>query len=189
MFILASKSPRRTELLQSIGCKFRTIVSRAEELSGDAQNPKDLAIANATFKAKTVAKEYPDLPVLGADTIVTLDGHIHYKPHDAEDARRMLRTLAGKTHEVITGIAIVKNDELYTSAEVTQVMFDDMTDDEIAAYVATGEPMDKSGSYALQGGAGAFIRGINGSYSNVVGLPLCALKHLARKAAVDLWAE
>ena len=171
MFILASKSPRRTELLQTAKCNFRTEPSDAEEFTGDA-DPQEIAVANARLKA--------------AAAIVALDGHIHYKPKDAADARRMLRTLAGRTHEVITGIAFVKDGECFTHAEVTRVTFDDMTDEEIAAYVATGEPMDKSGSYALQGGAGIYIKKIDGSYSNVVGLPLNAVKKLAKQTGVNL---
>ena len=187
MFILASKSPRRTELLQTAGCRFRTVVSDAEEYGGDAADPKELAVLNARLKAAAVAKDFPGEFVLGADTIVALNGHIHYKPKDAADARQMLRTLSGNTHEVITGIAFVRDEEFFTAAEVTKVTFDDMTDEEIAAYVATGEPMDKSGSYALQGGAGIFIKKIDGSYSNVVGLPLNAVKKLAAKADVELF--
>ena len=186
MFILASKSPRRTELLQTAKCRFRTEPGDAEEFAGDA-DPIEIAVANARLKATAVAQKFPGEFVLGADTIVALDGHIHYKPRDETDARRMLRTLAGRTHEVITGIAFVKDDECFTHAEVTRVTFDEMTDEEIAAYVAGGEPMDKSGSYALQGGAGIFIKKIDGSYSNVVGLPLNAVKKLAAKAGVDLW--
>ena len=186
MFILASKSPRRTELLQTARCQFRTVVSDAEEFSGDVTEPKALAIANARLKAAAVAKDFPGQFVLGADTIVALDGHIHYKPKDETDAKNMLRTLSGKTHEVITGIAFVRDNDVFTHAEVTKVTFDEVTDEEIAAYVATGEPMDKSGSYALQGGAGIFIKKIDGSYSNVVGLPLNAVKALAAQAGVDL---
>ena len=188
MFILASKSPRRTELLRSINCDFKTVVSDADELSGDVADPKELAVANAKLKAEATAKKIGnDVPVLGADTIVALDGHIHYKPKDEADAKRILRTLAGRTHEVITGIAFVRGAEVFSAVEVTKVTFDDMTEQEIADYVATGEPMDKSGAYALQGKAGVFIKGIEGSYSNVVGLPLCALKHLARQANINLY--
>ena len=187
MFILASKSPRRTELLQTAGCRFRTETEDAEEFSGDAEDPAALAIANAKLKATAAAKKFPGEFVLGADTIVALDGHIHYKPKDEADARRMLKTLSGKTHEVITGIAFVKDKECFSHAEVTRVTFDEMTDEEIFRYVQTGEPMDKSGSYALQGGAGIYIKKIDGSYSNVVGLPLNAVKKLAKQAGVNLF--
>ena len=186
MFILASKSPRRTELLQTAGCKFRVEPSDAEEYAGDVAHPAELAVANARLKAAAVAKNFPGEFVLGADTIVALDGHIHYKPKDETDAKNMLRTLSGRTHEVITGIAFLRNGECFSHAETTRVTFDEMTDEEISRYVATGEPMDKSGSYALQGGAGIFIKKIDGSYSNVVGLPLNAVKKLAARAGVDL---
>ena len=128
-----------------------------------------------------------NLPVLGADTVVVLDEVIYGKPKDHEDAKEMLRKLSGKTHEVITGMVLVTKGKSYPAAETTRVHFAEMTDEEIAAYVATGEPMDKAGAYALQGRAAAFIEGIEGSYSNVVGLPLHLFTVLAKKAEVDIY--
>ena len=187
MFILASKSPRRAELLKQLGCEFRTEPTETEEISGEGLPPVKIAVANAKLKAEAAFKTSGGLPTVGADTIVTLDGHIHYKPKDTADAKNMLRTLAGRTHEVITGIAVVKDNRTFTASDSTKVTFDEMTDEEIDAYVSTGEPMDKSGSYALQGKAGIFIRGIEGSYSNVVGLPLATLKKLAAQAGVKMF--
>lgn len=176
MIILASSSPRREELLKKIYDDFIVDACNIEEIQF-AENPKSLAIKNAAAKAETVAKKYSDEDiVIGADTIVTLDGEIFGKPDGKLGAEKMLRALAGKKHEVITGIAICTKNKIFTDAEVTEVFFGEMTDEEIAAYVATGEPLDKSGSYALQGGAAKFIEKINGDWSNVVGLPLFKLR-------------
>ena len=189
MFILASGSPRRRELLQQIGCEFRVLVSDAEEDADPGLPPETLVMKNARTKALAVAKMDGSLPVLGADTAVFLEGQIYGKPVDEEDARRMLRMLAGKTHQVSTGIAFVKDGEVFSDAVTTDVHFGEMTAEEIDLYVATREPMDKAGGYALQGCAAAFIEGIRGSYSNVVGLPLHAVCLLARKAGVDLYGN
>ncbi len=189
MFILASGSPRRRELLQQIGCQFRICVSHAEERASDVLPPERLVVENARAKALAVAEADGSIPVLGADTVVALDGRIYGKPADEEDARRMLRLLAGKTHTVLTGIAMVKDGKVYSDAVTTEVRFGEMTSEEIDRYVATGEPLDKAGGYALQGRAAAFIEGIRGSYSNVVGLPLHAVCRLAGKAGVDLYGS
>ena len=176
MIILASGSPRREELLKKICKDFVIDVCEAEEFH-DAETPKDLAIKNAVVKAETVAKKYSceDI-VIGADTIVALGGKIFGKPEGERGAREMLKTLSGKKHEVITGIAIVRGGKTFADFEVTEVYFGEMTDKDISDYVATGEPLDKSGSYALQGGAAKFIEKICGDWSNVVGLPLYKLR-------------
>lgn len=186
MIILASASPRRAELLKKLCDNFIVDASDAEEIQL-ARSAKHLAIKNATFKAETVAKKYfiEDV-VIGADTIVTLDGRIFGKPKDKSDAKKMLHELAGKKHRVITGIAIYTEGQCFTAAESTEVFFGEMTDEEISEYVATGEPLDKSGSYALQGGAAKFIEKINGDWSNVVGLPLYRLRILAESAGISL---
>ena len=144
-----------------------------------------MAIKNAVFKAQKIAEKYSaeDI-VIGADTIVTLDGKIFGKPKDKNGAKKMLRELAGKKHEVITGLAIIHEKKIFTAAESTEVFFGEMTDEEIFSYVETGEPLDKSGSYALQGGAAKFIEKINGDWSNVVGLPLYRLRLLAKSAGI-----
>ncbi len=189
MFVLASGSPRRKELLQQIGCDFRISVSHAEEATDSSQLPESLVVQNACAKALAVAKESGDVPVLGADTVVVLDGQIYGKPVDEGDARRMLGALEGRTHLVLTGIAFVRGGEVFSEAVATEVKFGSMSEEEIAGYVATGEPLDKAGAYAVQGRAAAFIEGIRGSYSNVVGLPLHAVRLLAGKAGVDLYGN
>lgn len=185
--VLASASPRRQELLRQIGCAFRVVVSDAEELSGDGISPDRLAAENARRKAKDVAaKEGGNVPVLGADTVVAVDGMILGKPKDAADAARMLRLLSGRQHFVFTGIALAYKGEVYEDVVRTEVWVDELSDGEIAAYISTGEPMDKAGAYAVQGRAAKYIPRIDGSFSNVVGLPLHAVMKLARKAGIFL---
>ena len=185
--VLASASPRRQELLRQIGCAFRVVVSDAEELSGDSISPDRLAEENARRKAKDVAaKESGNVPVLGADTVVAVDGMILGKPKDAADAARMLRLLSGRQHFVYTGIALAYKGEVYEDVVRTEVWVDELSEKEIDAYIATGEPMDKAGAYAVQGIAAKFIPRIDGSFSNVVGLPLHAVRNLARRAGIEL---
>ena len=183
--ILASASPRRQELLQQIGVPYEVVKSDAEEVLDAVEGPRALAVENARRKAVAVAKRYPGRVVLGADTVVFQDGNLYGKPKDAEDARAMLRSFAGRRHAVVTGVALVTKDGVCrTDAAETEVFFSDLTDDEIAAYVATGEPMDKAGAYAVQGRAAAFIPRIEGSFSNVVGLPLAEVASLLRETGV-----
>lgn len=183
--ILASGSPRRQELLQQIGVPFVVVKSDAEEILNHADGPRALAIENARRKALAVAKMHPGRIVLGADTVVFQDGEVYGKPKDAADACAMLRRFAGRRHAVVTGIALVSRDgTCRTDAAETNVCFADMTDEEITAYVATGEPMDKAGAYAVQGRAAAFIPRIEGSFSNVVGLPLAEVASLLKEAGV-----
>ena len=184
MIILASGSPRRHELLKKLCSNFKIEVSDAVEVQSDL-SPKDLAIENAKLKASAVAAKNPDDIVIGADTIVVLNGEIFGKPDGVSGAEKMLAQLAGKCHEVITGLAICAGGEIFTDYEVTEVYFGSMTAQEIKDYVATGEPLDKSGSYALQGGATKFIKKINGDWSNVVGLPVYRLRKLAQAAKIE----
>ena len=184
MVILASGSPRRHELLKKLCKNFVVEVSDAEEVQ-TADSPKNLAIENAKLKASSIAAKNPDAVVIGADTIVVLDGEIFGKPDGASGAEKMLARLSGKRHEVITGLAICAGGKIFTAAEVTEVFFGEMTAEEIREYVATGEPLDKSGSYALQGGATKFIEKIHGDWSNVVGLPVYRLKNLAQAAGIS----
>ncbi len=188
MFILASASPRRRELLEGMGCEFRVRVSDAEEVS-EGISPEETALQNARNKALAVAELCPELPVLGADTVVALDSRIFGKPKDRKDAEEMLRQLSGRAHHVITGIAFVRRGEIIAEPEVTEVRFGPMTEQEIVSYVRTGEPMDKAGAYAIQGRAEAWIQGISGSWSNVVGLPLYRVRLLAGKAGIDLYGN
>jgi len=172
--VLASGSPRRKELLGHLGLSFEVRVSDVDETIPAGANPVDIVQELAYRKAQAVANFVPDGLVLGSDTIVVLDDVILGKPHDAEDARRMLRMLAGRAHTVYTGVAFVETGTGRTLRDVngTQVVMKPLTDAQIEAYVATGEPMDKAGAYAIQGLAAQFVTEIHGDYSNVVGLPL-----------------
>lgn len=189
MIILASASPRRRELLTQINCKYKVITSNAEEVMEDNLNPEELVAENASRKAMAVAKEYGELPVLGADTVVAMNGHVLGKPVDEADAVRMLSMLQGNTHQVSTGIAFVVNGKVWKTAVTTEVTFAPMSAEEIDGYIATGEPMDKAGAYGIQGRAAAFVKEIKGSYSNVVGLPLHDVCVLAKMAEVDLYGD
>lgn len=184
--ILASASPRRQELLRRIGCEFRCEISSAVEDNRQEIPPEQLVARHALAKAKDVADRLgTDEIVLGADTIVVMDGEVYGKPADEKDARRMLRNLAGKEHQVYTGIALVRGDETWCDVETTAVRLCTLSDREIENYVATGEPMDKAGAYAVQGIAAIFIERICGCYTNIVGLPLNKLRRLCRKAGID----
>ena len=185
MTILASGSPRRHELLKKLCKNFVVEVSDAQEVQ-QADSPKILAIENAKLKAQSVAAKHPDDVVIGADTIVVLDGEIFGKPDGTLGAEKMLARLSGRKHEVITGLAICAGGKIFTATEVTEVYFGAMTAAEIRDYVASGEPLDKSGSYALQGGATKFIEKIHGDWSNVVGLPVYRLRKLAAASGIAL---
>ena len=189
MIILASASPRRRELLEQIGCCFRVVVSEAEEKMSQELSLQELVLHNAGLKARAAAVLEPELPVLGADTVVSLDGHIYGKPEDTNEAVQMLRSLSGRTHEVSTGIAFVKDGRLWQAVETTRVSFAELSEEEIVRYAECGEPDDKAGAYAIQGRAAVFIEGIHGSYSNVVGLPLHCVAALAIKAGINLYDD
>ena len=196
MLILASASPRRQELLTNIGIKFRSVVSDIKEITeeeGELLLPSGVAMENARRKAMSVAKKYPHDIVIGADTIVALDDDgrnvILGKPKSKPDAIRMLSELSGRQHSVYTGIAIAMGRRRYIDVVMTKVRFAPISEDEIEQYVATGEPMDKAGAYAIQARAAVFIEEIKGSYTNVVGLPLNALFTLAKKAGIRLYDD
>lgn len=181
--ILASASPRRRELLQQIGLQFTVMTADIDEtpLPGEVHTVYTLRLAEA--KARAALALHSEAVVIGADTTVVVDGELLGKPHDNADAARMLRLLSGRAHQVTTAVAVVTRDRALTAAETTDVFFSRMRDDEIAAYVATGEPMDKAGAYAIQGRAAQWIPRIEGDYSNVVGLPLARLAALLRDAS------
>ena len=172
--ILASASPRRRELLAQAGFSFEVHPAHIPEDPLPVEDPIAYVIRLAREKAQVVFDELGDAEavVLGADTTVTLDNHILGKPEDAADAARMLRLLSGRTHRVITGIAVVTASGAEVAAEATGVRFLTLSDEEIAAYIATGEPMDKAGAYGIQGRAARWIPRVEGCYFNVVGLPL-----------------
>ena len=182
MLILASASPRRRELLTQAGFNFRVHPAHIPEDLLAGEDPIAYVTRLAREKARAVydqlAAAEPRIAVLGADTTVTLDNHILGKPEDAADAARMLRLLSGRTHRVITGVSLVSAVGVQTAAEVTAVQFLTLSDAEIEAYVATGEPMDKAGAYAIQGRAARWIPRIEGCYFNVVGLPIALVATL-----------
>ncbi len=178
--ILASGSPRRRELLGLITNDFTVCVSGAEEHTDPGLTPAETVLALARLKGEDVAKTHPDDTVIAADTVVALDGEILGKPADAEDAARMLRFLSGRTHEVFTGVYIARGGREAHFYEKTGVTFYELSEEEIAAYVATGEPADKAGAYGIQGKGALLVKGIEGDYFNVVGFPVAAVSRALR---------
>lgn len=170
--ILASSSPRRKELLTTAGIEFEIHVKEVDETVPEGTPPEEAAKMTAAKKAAAVAEDFTDCVVIGADTIVVANGKILGKPKDKADAQSMLRMLSGDEHEVITGVCIIKNGKSETFAKISKVKFYDLTDEEISAYVATGEPMDKAGSYGIQGLGCRLVESIEGDYFNIVGLPV-----------------
>ena len=170
---LASGSPRRQELLTQLGVSFERIVTGIEEKRAEGESAQQYVSRLAREKAQAGVASVPrDLPVLGADTIVILNGEVLEKPRDADHAARMLHKMSGQTHQVMTAVALADRQHVLDCLVVTEVTFRGLTDDDIAAYIASGEPMDKAGAYGIQGLGGCFVRKINGSYHAVVGLPL-----------------
>ncbi|HEU4965143.1 MAG TPA: Maf family protein [Bacilli bacterium] len=179
--VLASGSPRRKELLAGLGVTFDIVVSDVDETITDPTDPVEVVQELAYRKARAVANTLSDALVIGADTIVVHEGTILGKPQDEADAKRMLRQLSGQTHTVYTGLALIETTSDGGEARVvrdvcgTQVVMKELTDETIARYVATGEPSDKAGAYAVQGLAAQFVTELHGDYFNVVGLPLATL--------------
>lgn len=181
LLILASRSPRRRELLSRLTENFRAETSDFDEapLMAADLSPEELVLALSEGKARSV-RNRPDTPdsavVIGGDTVVVSpDGGIFGIPKDSEDARRMLRTLSGRTHRVITGVSLLKKDALRRFSVTTQVEFYPLSDETVRWYLSTGEPFDKAGAYGIQGKGALLVRGIRGDYCNVVGLPLAEL--------------
>lgn len=173
--ILASQSPRRIELMREAGFDARVIPANIDETALPDEGPFDLVERLAHAKAAAVAKEHAEEgePVVAADTIVALAGELLGKPADEADARRMLQALSGKTHQVATGVCIVRDGSVESFVDITDVTFYELSHDEIDAYVATGEPMDKAGAYGIQGQHGRLlVEKIDGDFYNVVGLPI-----------------
>ena len=189
--ILASGSPRRRELLGALGVPFTVIISNEPEPLLEGVSSREQAVQLALRKARAVAANHPESWVLGADTIVVLDGEILGKPLDPPDAVTMLRHLRGRDHEVITGLALVnvKADREYIASVPATVTMHDASDADIHAYVATGEPLDKAGAYGIQGLGGALVSGYNGCFNTIVGLPLCGVARLLRKAGIPVAAR
>lgn len=176
---LASSSPRRREILLNLGVKFEILTPDADENVKES-DPCALTELLAQRKAEAAAKIKNDGLIIGCDTVVFADGEILGKPKDKEDAKRMLRALSGKTHEVISGICAIYGGKVTTAHEITRVNFSKMSDDEIEFCAEKGEPLDKAGAYAVQGTASLFIDGIEGDYFNVVGLPVRRLYEMLK---------
>jgi septum formation protein len=185
--VLASSSPRRAELLSAAGFSFEILPVNLDEGSRPGETAEEYVarLAEAKATAARGPQPFPEV-VLGADTTVVCDGRILGKPADAADAARMLRLLAGRTHDVLTGICLLTGSRRLVHVERSRVRMSSMSDAEIAWYVASGEPMDKAGGYAVQGQASRFIEAIDGSYSNVVGLPVARVYALLKELGYDI---
>ena len=184
--ILASQSPRRRELLGLTGLDFIVRVADIDETMDPAKAPCDEVARVSRMKALAVSRE-PDDVVIAADTIVVCEGKVLGKPKDEEDAFRILRLLSGRYHEVMTGMTVLRGDEIITHTEVTRIHFRDLLPEEIRAYIASGEPMDKAGAYGIQGGAALFADEMVGDYYNVMGLPVCKLSMILRSLGLPVW--
>jgi septum formation protein len=187
--VLASSSPRRAEILRQAGIPFEALATNSDESRRKNESPVELVLRLAKAKASAAASRIPGPAiVLGADTEVVVDGQVLGKPVTAEDARAMLRRLSGREHEVVTGLVAVRLPEktLRVEHETTRVTFAAMSEEEIAAYIATGEPFDKAGAYAIQGIGGRYVSRIEGCYFNVMGLPLARLYRMLREMG---WKE
>lgn len=182
--ILASASPRRSELLRKARIVFRTEPAHVTEMPERGEAPQAYAERLARDKARAIAARHPEDFTLGADTVVLCDGHLLEKPADEADAERMLRLLSGRTHEVITGVCLCGQQVEIVEREVTRVSVAGLSAEEIGDYVHTGEPMDKAGAYGIQGMFSRWVTGIEGDYFNVVGLPIARVYQMLKRAGV-----
>ncbi|MEW5822400.1 MAG: Maf family protein [Cyanobacteriota bacterium] len=190
ILVLASASPRRKELLEKLGLSFKIIPSDIDEtIENNELTPDEIVRLLALKKAEDIAKklDYPAI-VIGSDTTVTIDNMILGKPEDDNDAHRMLSILSGRSHSVISGIAIIDRElkRTYVDSVSSRVIFKELSDEEIINYIKTGEPMDKAGAYAIQGYASTFITGINGCYNNIVGLPIYKLSEALKPFGINI---
>lgn len=186
--ILASASPRRQELLKLFGIPFTVRVADIDETMDPALPPFDEVGRVSRAKALAIPRAEDDI-VIAADTIVVCEGRVLGKPRDEEHAKEMLRLLSGRDHQVMTGCTLLRGQRAETFTEVTDLHFRPLTENEIARYVASGEPMDKAGSYGIQGGAALFCTHMVGDYYNVMGLPVCRLGMALRQLAPELMEE
>lgn len=188
--ILASQSPRRRELLGQMGFSFTVRPAKGEELPHPELTPAQLVEELARQKALEVSAEAEaDDVVVAADTVVAIDGKVLGKPHDKVHAAQMLSALSGREHTVYTGVAVKRGETLLVEHEATQVRFRPLTEREIDLYIQTGEPMDKAGSYGIQGYGALLVEGIRGDYFNVVGLPICRLGRMLAQVGEDVLAH
>jgi septum formation protein len=190
LIVLASTSPRRGSLLNQIGLPF-TVADPGEVETSTAPSPSTRAVENASKKVESVAAGHPHSIIIGADTIVVLGGKMLGKPRSKREAREMLRNLRGAPHIVVTGLAVLDTDTGKTENRTveTRVFMRDIPDDELEAYVASGEPLGKAGGYAIQGSGAVFVEKVEGCFFNVVGLPLPALYDILKSFGVDIWGE
>ena len=186
--ILASKSPRRRELLGKIVSDFEIIVADVDETTENI-HPRDAVKILAERKGRAVADLQADALVISSDTLVELSGEPLGKPKSKEDAHRMLRTLSGKTHHVHTGVAVHYEGKMLSAVDSAAVTFREISDREIDDYIETGEPMDKAGAYGIQGGAALFCERMVGDYYNVMGLPVCRLGQVLKRTAPEVMEE
>ena len=197
---LASRSPRRRDLLKQIGVPFELLLLRedlrrgadVDETPMPDESPGVYVLRIAGAKVHTAVRQIayrglPQKPVLAADTTVVFEDRIIGKPQNAEDAARILRTLSGREHQVLTAIALALRDRIETQISVSRVWFHELSDADIRHYIATGEPLDKAGAYAIQGRAGSFVTRIAGSYSGIMGLPLAETAELLNRFDIPLW--
>ena len=185
--ILASQSPRRRELLNQLGVTFTTSPADIDETPADTEMPLDYVMRLAKEKALVIARANPGAWVLGSDTTVVLGNQLLGKPETEEDSVQTLLRLSGKTHLVLTGVALIKDEQVLTRVVTTKVTFREISDSMARAYWRTGEPCDKAGSYGIQGLGGMLVRSIEGSYSSVVGLPLAETADLLMEANIKGW--
>ena len=186
--ILASQSPRRKELLGLFHIPFTIRIPEADETMDPKLTAAEAVAQVSRRKAEAVERNSEDV-VIAADTIVVCDGQILGKPKDAADASRMLHLLSGRDHQVMTGMTVLRGETRRTCTEITDIHFRSLSDREIDAYIRTGEPMDKAGSYGIQGGAALFAERMHGDYYNVMGLPVCRLGQLLREVAPEIMEE
>ncbi|OCN03616.1 septum formation inhibitor Maf [Erysipelotrichaceae bacterium MTC7] len=179
--ILASQSPRRKELMESVGIPFRVMVSDSEEVFNEAIAIEDAIQEVAIAKAQSIAKQHPESIVIGCDTIVYQNGKILGKPKDQEEAFQMLKSYSNSSHQVISGVAIIANGKIESFASVTEVHFYPLSDEEILAYIEAEQPYDKAGAYGIQEKAKAFVKSIDGDYFTIMGLPIAALYQRLKK--------
>ncbi len=183
--ILASASPRRSMILTQAGIEFQVVTSECEEVTSQV-TPAGTVEDLSRLKALSVAKDYPDSLVIGADTVVAAGGSILGKPKDTADAEQMIRMISGGTHQVYTGVTIVWQGEAHSFHAVTDVCVAELTEEEIQSYVNSDEPYDKAGAYAIQGLFGKFVTEIHGEYNNVVGFPMAGFYRECKKIGVNL---
>lgn len=189
MLILASASPRRSELLQQIGVSFEVVVRSIDETPKTDELASAYVARVALKKAQAVSQEHSQRTVLAADTCISLNNSILTKPKDADDAKRMLQTLSGRKHQVYTSVAIICAERQQVVTVTTEVLFKQLSNKQIEDYVASEEPLDKAGSYAIQGFGAVLIERISGSYSSVVGLPLAETAVLLQQFNVPMWQK